>query len=322
MPPCSGDVPLVQPLSRKLPGVDVEVDALRAYLRDIAATDEALGGGPEPFDSFVARLERKLDASAVILREAGGVLLAPMHTLHGLRFDHVALGGLVQGEFPAQRTGTALLDSDARELLNGTGLALPPEPHVAEDDLWASARTRADRSLALWKTRLDDRGRPAAASYYFDQLPHDRTLEATTIEPGYTASRRELYIACSRQWQEQGHLRPQGRGCVGRSCGKPSASSRCGVRSAMEEHTKDASPPGSFRGSQERGRYGVPRASSPTGHAPSSFFSNYALRLSELEEEMDSADAATRGDGCPRSPSGRPGAARGAGQSADERHLE
>ncbi len=173
-----GSRPLVQPSSRKLPGVDVEVDALRGYLRDIAATDEALGGGPEPFDNFSARLERKLDAPAVLLREAGGVLLAPMHTLHGLRFDFVALGGLVQGEFPAQRTGTALLDSDAREALNGAGLALPPEPHVAEDDLWSSASTRADGSLAFWRTRLDDRGRPANPSYYFDRLPHDRTIDA------------------------------------------------------------------------------------------------------------------------------------------------
>ena len=173
-----GSRPLVQPSSRKLPGVDVEVDALRGYLRDIAATDEALGGGPEPFDSFAARLERKLDAPAVLLREAGGVLLAPMHTLHGLRFDFVALGGLVQGEFPAQRTGTTLLDSDAREALNGAGLALPPEPHVAEDDLWSSASTRADGSLAFWRTRLDDRGRPANPSYYFDRLPHDRTIDA------------------------------------------------------------------------------------------------------------------------------------------------
>ena len=104
-----GDIPLVQPASRKLPGVDVEVDALRAYLRDIAATDAALGGGPGYFDSFVAQLERKLDASAVILREAGGVLLAPMHTLHGLRFDHVTLGGLSSGGVPgaAHRDGAS-----------------------------------------------------------------------------------------------------------------------------------------------------------------------------------------------------------------------
>ena len=226
-----GDIPLVRPSSRKLPGVDVEVDTLRGYLRDIAATDEALGGGLEPFDSFVARLEAKLDAPAVLLREAGGVLLAPMHTLHGLRFDHVTLGGLVQGEFPAQRTGTALLDSDARELLNRAGLDLPPEPRVAEDDLWRSARTRADGSLALWKTRLDDRGRPTAASYYFDLLQHDLTIKETMADPEDTASRRELAIACSRQWQEQGHLRPQGTDVwTGRASGRPRRATAAFVR--------------------------------------------------------------------------------------------
>ena len=127
-------------------GVDTEIEALRGYLRDIAATQELLGGHPEPFDGFVARLERRMAAPAVVLREAGGVLLAPMHTLHGLRFDYVALGGLVQGEFPAQRTGTTLLDDAAREALKDAGLALPPEPRLAEDDLWRSASTRADNA--------------------------------------------------------------------------------------------------------------------------------------------------------------------------------
>ena len=100
-----GASPLVLPSSRELPGVDSETDVLRGCLRDIAAAQEALGGGDEPFEAFAARLEREIGAPAVRLREAGGVLFAPMHTLHGLRFEFVALGGLVEGEFPAQRAG-------------------------------------------------------------------------------------------------------------------------------------------------------------------------------------------------------------------------
>ena len=289
-----GSRPLVQPSSRKLPGVDTEADALRGYLRDIAATDDALGGGPEPFDSFAARLERKLDAPAVLLREAGGVLLAPMHTLHGLRFDFVALGGLVQGEFPAQRTGTTLLDSDAREALNGAGLVLPPEPHVAEDDLWSSASTRADGSLAVWKTRLDDRGRPANPSYYFDRLAHDRTIEAITTAPEDTASRRELAIACSQLWQEQGRLRPRG------------ADAWPMVRESVrvEQLRRSFRHGGKYEGrlaarlvpwlTDENAVWSASRLESYRT-CSFQFFSNYALRLPELEEEMDSADAATRG---------------------------
>ena len=204
-----GHRPLVPASSRKLYGVDIEIEALRGYLRDMAASQELLGGRPESFDSFAARLERRLAAPAVILREAGGVLLAPMHTLHGLRFDYVALGGLIQGEFPAQRTGTTLLDEASRETLNQAGLTLPPEPRQAEDDLWRSASTRADGSLSLWRTRLDARGRPAAPSYYFDALPHAPPSETAAPAPTDTASRRELSIACTRLWLAGGRLRPQ-----------------------------------------------------------------------------------------------------------------
>ena len=289
-----GQRSLVQPTARSLPGVETEIEALRGYLRDIAATQEALGGAPEPFDSFAARLEGKLDAPAVLLREAGGVLLAPMHTLHGLRFDHVSLGGLIQGEFPAQRTGTALLDGSAREALARAGLTLPPEPRLAEDDLWRSASTRADGSLALWRTRLDDRGRPAASSYYFDSLPHHRTVETMATAPEETASRRELTIACSRLWQEQGRLRPR------------DADAWPMVREAVrvEQRRRSFGHAGEYEGRLAAGL--VPRLTGEDAVWSASrlesyrtcafqFFGRYALRLWELEEEMDSADPAMRG---------------------------
>ena len=192
----------------RAPGVDVEIEALRGYLRELATTHESLGGEPESFEAFVARLERQLDAPAVLLREAGGVLLAPMHTLHGLRFDFVAVGGLIEGEFPAPQRSTALLDRDARDSLNGAGLDLPPEARLAEDELWESVRTRADRGLGLWRTRLDERDRPAAASYYFDLSSPDTIVEDRSTPPERAASRRELAIACSRQWPSGGRLRP------------------------------------------------------------------------------------------------------------------
>ena len=289
-----GNRALVRPASRSLPGVDVEIDALRGHLRDLAEAQEALGSSPEPFDVFAARLERKLDDPAVLLREAGGVLLAPMHTLHGLRFDYLALGGLIQGEFPAQRTGTALLDSAAREALNASGLALPPEPRLAEDELWASASTRANSNLALWKTRLDDRGRPAAPSYYFDALPHDQAIETTAAAPEHAASRRELAIACTRLWPARGRMRPEG------------ADAWPVVREAVRVEQLRRS---FANGGPYEGRLGPDLVPHVTGEnavwsasrlesyrtCAFQFFGRYALRLWELEEEMDSADAAMRG---------------------------
>ena len=285
---------LIGPGSRELPGVDVELDALRGYLRDLAATHDALGGEPEPFESFAARLERQLDAPAVLLREAGGVLLAPMHTLHGLRFDFVAVGGLIEVEFPAPQTSAALLDGDARRALNRAGLALPPEPRLAEDELWASVRTRSDGALGLWKTRLDERGRRAAASFYFDSLVPDEAIQVRATPPEDTASRRELAIACSRQWVDQGRLRPRG------------AAVWPVVRSAVavEQLRRSFGHAGPYEGRLASGLvpgltgegavWSATRLESYRTCA-FQFFGHYGLRLRELEEEMDSADAAIRG---------------------------
>ena len=289
-----GERPIVGTGSRELPGVDVEIDALRGYLRDLASTHETLGSEPESFEAFVARLERQLDAPAVLLREAGGVLLAPMHTLHGLRFDFVAVGGLIEGEFPAPQRSTALLDRDARDSLNQAGLDLPPEARLAEDELWESVRTRADRGLGLWRTRLDERDRPAAASYYFDLSSPGKIVEDRSTPPESAASRRELAIACSRQWPVGGRLRPL------------ETEAWPVVRSAVavEQLRRSFGHAGKYEGLLAGGM--VPRLTDGDAVWSASriesyrtcafqFFAHYALRLRELDEAMDGADAATRG---------------------------
>ncbi len=278
----------------RAPGVDIEIEALRGYLRELASTHETLGSEPESFEAFVARLERQLDAPAVLLREAGGVLLAPMHTLHGLRFDFVAVGGLIEGEFPAPQRSTALLDRDARDSLNQAGLDLPPEARLAEDELWESVRTRADRALGLWRTRLDERDRPAAASYYFDLSSPDTIVEDRSTPPERAASRRELAIACSRQWPSGGRLRPLEAGAwpVVRSA------------VAVEQLRRSFGHAGTYEGliaagmatrlTDEEAVWSASRLESYRTCA-FQFFAHYALRLRELDEEADGADAATRG---------------------------
>ncbi len=288
---------IVPQSSRNLPGVDTEIDVLRGFLRDVAAAQETLGCGTEPFGAFLARLKREADAPAVLLREAGGVLLAPMHTLHGLRFEFVALGGLIEGEFPAQRTGISLLDDGARDALNRAGLALPPAPRLAEDELWESARTRADSALAVWKTRLDDRGRPAAASYYFDSLASTQAKQTQDVPrattPEQAASLRELAIACAQEWP---HERRRPRDLAAWAVVRLAA--------ANEQRRRSWGNAGVYEGSLNSGL--VPRltggdavwsASRIESYRTCSFqfFSHYALRLRELDQEMDSADAATRG---------------------------
>ena len=292
-----GASPLVLPSSRELPGVDSETDVLRGCLRDIAAAQEALGGGDEPFEAFAARLEREIGAPAVRLREAGGVLLAPMHTLHGLRFEFVALGGLIEGEFPAQRAGTALLDDGARTALNRAGLALPPAPRLSEDELWTLARTRADGALALWKTRLDDRGRPAASSYYFESMAPNQAAQEhdePRTTPERAASPRELAIACAQRWPANERRRPRRF--------EPWDIVR--TAAVNEQRRRSWDNAGVYEGRLDAGLVptltnadAVWSASRLESYRTCSFqfFSNYALRLRALDEEMETADAAIRG---------------------------
>ena len=281
--------------THRMPGGEAELDALRGYLRDIVSTHETLGGEPEPFESFLLRLEGKLDAPAVLLREAGGVLLAPMHTMHGLRFDFVAVGGLIEGEFPAPRNSAALLDGSAIEQLNRAGLGLPPEPRLSEDELWSSVSSRVDSAIALWRTRLDERGRPAAASYYLDRATPSEVIEARAPAPEQAASRRELTIACTRQWPDRGLLRP---------LGEPSWSV---IRKAVsvEQLRRSFSNANEYEGRLATGL--VPRLTGTDAVWSASrlesyrtcafqFFSHYALRLREMDEEMEGADAAMRGN--------------------------
>src|SRR5690606_14677825 len=116
----------------------------------------------------------RMQRPSTLIRQPGGVLLAPMHTLHGLRFHHVAVAGLSEGEFPAPHRTDGFLNVEVRASLAATGLTLPPEPRASEDELWRTATSRATSSTSLWRTRLDAKGRPAAASYFFESaVPAD-----------------------------------------------------------------------------------------------------------------------------------------------------
>ncbi len=285
---------LVDPRSRAQPGVDVELDALRGQLQDLIHTHEVLGGGLETIEVFMARLEAKFDAATVLLREPGGVLLAPMHTLHGLRFDFVAVGGLVEGEFPAPRGYHSLLDSDAMDELNRWGLGIPPAARLSEDELWASVSTRADRTLSLWKTRLNERGRPVSASYYYGKLQPDECIEAGMSMPEEATSARELAIACTWQWPSHGRLRPRGE------------SAWPIVRSAVavEQRRRSYSSAGQYEGRLTDGLVPGLTDAGATWSASRiesyktcsfQFFGHYALGLREIEQEMEGADAAIRG---------------------------
>ena len=222
------------------------------------------------------------------------MLYAPMHTLHGLRFQHLAVGGLVEGEFPAPRTVRGMLDRGAREQLAAAGLELPSEARVAEEKLWRSVSSRAERSMSAWRPRIDDRGRPHAASYYFESLGVPAVEAPSGVEPERAASQRELAVALTSGWAGGERRRPR------------DMASWPVVRTAVavEQLRRSFSGAGAYEGV-------LPPASLERLTAPEmqwsasrlesyltcayQFFGRYGLRLTELDQELEGADAATRG---------------------------
>ena len=274
--------------------LEVETAALRADLDALRAIDERLGGTPLTLEAFAAELERRMQRPALLLREAGGVLFAPMHTLHGLRFAHLFLGGLAEEEFPAPRRAARLLDREARERLGEAGLALPPEPRSTEDELWRSASTRADVATSLWRPRFDDAGRPVPASWYFDEEEADD--EPAEVEPPDAASRRELAVTLSARWRDGERRRPDGLAAwpVVRTAAPIEQRRRSFANAGRHEGALTS--PGSAR---ERlvgpeTNWSATRIESYRTCA-FQFFGRYGLSLYEVEDELAEADAAMRG---------------------------
>ena len=283
--------------------LDVETSALRADLDALRAIDEALGGPEIELDEFTDELEARMQRPGTLLREAGGVLLAPMHTLHGLRFAHVFVGGLAEGEFPAPRRSGGFLDRRGREVLEAGGLALPPEARATEDELWATATSRAGTSLSLWRPRFDEGGRPRAPSWYWHaaasaptaEQPHE--IAATT--PEVAASLRELAVSLSSRWRDGERRRPRGLDAwplVVRAAAPVEQRRRSFAAAGAHEGDLAGIAASSAveRLTAESARWSASRLESYRTCA-FQFFGRYALRLSEVEEEHVEADAAVRG---------------------------
>ncbi|MCK9486291.1 MAG: PD-(D/E)XK nuclease family protein [Dehalococcoidia bacterium] len=280
------------------PGLDSDIRALRAELTAFHVVEEALDETPVPFDRFVDTLEERLDRPATLLREAGGVLLAPMHSLHGLRFHALYAGGLAEGEFPAPGGSPSLLDRRARERLTAAGFALPPEARATEDELWRTVVSRAEAVTSLWRPRLDAAGRPVAASYYFASATEAIANVPAETAAEHAASRRELALTLARGWRDGERRRPRGF----------EAWHVVRLGAWVEQRRRSWEHAGRFEGALHHlgqpvslpgvldadATWSASRIESYQG-CPFHFFAGYGLHLSELGEEQESANAAARG---------------------------
>ena len=293
---------LVRPSVEGYDSLDVETSALCADLDAMRAIDEELGGPAIELDEFADELEARMQRPAMLLREAGGVLLAPMHSLHGLRFAHVFVGGLAEGEFPAPRRSGGFLDRRGRDLLQAGGLDLPPERRATEDELWATASSRAGTGLSLWRPRFDAGGRPRAASWYWHDAATTGARQAdepASVVPEASASLRELAVSLSSRWRDGERRRPRGLDAwplVVRTAAPVEQRRRSFAAAGAYEGDLAgiAAPSAVERLTGESARWSASRLESYRTCA-FQFFGGYALRLREVEDEHTEADAAIRG---------------------------
>ena len=286
---------------RDLRDVDDEtaqcIEQLRTYLTEMGNSPSATDD--EPFDRFRERLDRRLSMPILMRRTPGGVLLAPMHTMHGLRFKHVMVGGLSEGEFPAGRRYGNLLSDEMRQELIDAGLPLPPAPRSTEEELWNSVISRAEDSTNLWRYRLNASGKEATPAWVFEDDKSDTVNRPDVQEIGESASTRELAIACARGWLNGEFLRSQD------SALSDAYSWHAVRRAARAEQARRSFEFAGEHEGQISGGLVTWRTREGGGWSASSldsyltcafqFFGRYVLRLEELDDEPEEGDAAIRG---------------------------
>ena len=274
------------------------VEQLRSYLTEMAdATRNSETDEPESYGAFRERLNRRLAMPVLMRRTPGGVLLAPMHTMHGLRFRHVAVGGLSEGEFPLARRSGELLNDTMRESLKKAGLQIPPAPRSTEEELWQSVTSRADDSTALWRYRLNNAGKEATPSWVFQEVDSVLENRPPTQHVGETASGRELAIACALGWVNNELLRPP-------PVQETDPWGIVRIAAQVEQTRRSFQFAGEYEGRVSSGL--APRLTQPgSGWSASSldsyltcsfqFFGSRVLGLNELDDEPDEGDGAMRG---------------------------
>ena len=276
------------------------IEQLQSYLTEMAdarqEVDDA-GNEEEPFERFRERLDRRLAMPVLLRKTPGGVLLAPMHTMHGLRFKHVMVGGLSEGEFPAGRRYGDLLSDAMREELIAAGLQLPPAPRSTEEELWQSVTSRADGSTALWRYRLNGAGKEATPAWMFQDVKSDIESRSDIQEIGESASVRELAIASSMGWVQGKSVRPPRRV-------ETDPWDVVRIAAPVEQKRRSFEFAGKYEGQVSSGlapkftrEGGAWSASSLDSYLTCSFqfYGSRVLGLNELEDEPDEGDGAMRG---------------------------
>lgn len=149
-----------------------EEQRLRRLLAELAAAARLLDEPAQPFGAFLAELRAAIAAASYDQQPPAPGQVAALDALsaRGASFEHVALLGLAEGEFPARLAPPPFYTRRERRALAARGVDLAAADPADERSLFYEAVARARRSLALSYTGLDERGNPLGPSPYLRDL--------------------------------------------------------------------------------------------------------------------------------------------------------
>ncbi|MEI7646231.1 MAG: PD-(D/E)XK nuclease family protein [Chloroflexales bacterium] len=179
---------------------------LRRILADIADASRRLSEPPQSFKAFLADLQAAVGAASYDeqLPQPGRVAALDALAARSACFPHVVLIGLGEGEFPARLPAPAFYTRRERADLAARGVPLPAADPADERTLFYEAITRAQTSLTLSFTRLDEAGNPLQESAYLRDLlgrfrkgsiPRHNIRAGSAPAPAEAASPQERLIA-------------------------------------------------------------------------------------------------------------------------------
>lgn len=169
-------------------------------LAQLTATTADLGETAPTLAEFRAAL------SAVTLPAPGGPSLVDVLDVldaRAIRYRHVFLLGLGEGQFPQRLSEGSLLGEPQRQAWAARGITLDSRSDLSAREmlLFYLAVSRADDSLTLSYLQSDTSGKPAAPSTFLagllDLLGGPAAVPTETIAPGQFLPPRE-HIACPR----------------------------------------------------------------------------------------------------------------------------
>ncbi|NTW02069.1 MAG: hypothetical protein HGA19_12410 [Oscillochloris sp.] len=186
-----------------LPFLPAQVACLRRVLTEISEASHRLQELPQPFSAFLADLTSAINAASYGQQPPAPGYVAALDALaaRSACFAHIVLIGLAEGEFPAQLPAPIFYTRRERAILSSHGIPLPADDPADERTLFYEAVTRAQQSLTLCYTRLDDSGNPLQASpYLYDLLARfvSTSIPRHTIQAGSVPSYAQAASAQER----------------------------------------------------------------------------------------------------------------------------